>query len=100
MNNEYDEFGNSQINFERKVHVPITLGHAFFVWETLNTHFGRLDSLNLTDNEKKAIWGLTDLLEKMLIQNGIREYDYNRYKSLLKKAEQHLQNNVQVDFVE
>lgn len=99
MNDDYDEFGNPQINFARKVHIPITLGHAFFAWETLSTHLSVLDKLNLTDNEKKAIWGLSDLLEQALIQNDICEYDYNRYKSLLKKAEQHLQNNVQVDFV-
>lgn len=94
-----EQFNNTQINFAQNINVPISLGHAFFVWEVLNTHFGSLDNLNLTNNEKKAIWGLSDLLEQTLIQNDICEYDYNRYKSLLKKAEQHLQNNVQVDFV-
>lgn len=94
------QFDPAPINFGKTVNIPISLGHAFFVWEILNTHFDSLDTFNLTHNEKKAIWGLSDLIEQTLIQEDMSEYDHAHYADLLKKAEHHLQHHVLVDFVD
>lgn len=85
---------------KKSVNIPITLGHALFVWETLDKHFSNLnDNPNLSENEKKAIWGLADLIEKTLINHGITG-NLDIYQTLVKQAELHLQNNIQVDFVD
>lgn len=85
---------------EKSVNIPITLGHALFVWETLNNHFSNLNNNpNLSENEKKAMWGLTDLIEETLVYHGITG-DLDNYQTLVKHAELHLQNQIKVDFVD
>lgn len=88
------------MNIAKPIQIPMTLGQALFTWETLNTHFGDLNHHpHLSDNEKKAIWGLTDLIENALINNGISG-NLPNYKNLVKISEQHLKNDVIVEFVD
>lgn len=83
---------HSQIDIASCVNMPITLAHALCAWETLSSHFGNLhNNPNLTDNDKKAIWGLTDLIEKTLIDNGING-NLDNYQTLIKQAKLYLQN--------
>lgn len=88
------------IDLSTHIAVPMTLGQALFMWETLSTHFSDLNNHpNLSEPEKKALWGLTDLLEESLVRGGIHG-GLSDYQSLVKHAEFHLQNTLAVDFVD
>lgn len=100
MNSNNTSNKNSQIDIASPVNISLALAHALCAWETLSCHFANLnDNPNLSDNDKKAIWGLTDLLEKTLIDHGING-NLDNYQTLVKQSQLHLQNHIKVDFLD
>lgn len=88
----------SDIDFEKTVSVDITLGHAIFVWETLSDKFSNLRANdNLSEEERKAIWELTDLIEETLLANGIQ--GSAEWQNLVAQAKIYM-SNLSVGFVD
>lgn len=88
----------ANIDFAQPVQIDITLGHAIFVWETLSNHFSDLpENPNLNEEERKSIWGLTDLIEKTLYANGIE--GSVQWQSLIQQIRPYM-SQLPVDFID
>ncbi len=80
--------------------IKITLGHLLLAWETLSDKFSNLrDNDSLSEEERRAIWGLADILEQALVANGITGQPVADWKALLCKAKEHIKT-VPVDFLD
>lgn len=88
----------SKVDFEKTISVDITLGHAIFVWETLSDKFSNLRANDsLCEEERKAIWELTDLIEETLLENGIQ--GSIEWQDLVAQAKGYM-SNLPVGFVD
>lgn len=90
----------NKIDFAKSTKISISLGHALLAWQTLSENFGdlnRFDELDLP--EKKAIWGLTDLLETILAENNIEGSPEKDWLALIEQAKDYMKT-MPVDFVE
>lgn len=59
-------------DLSREVSLKMTVGHLFLAWEVMSDKFSDLRSNDdLSEEERRAIWGLADLLERALVENGI-----------------------------
>jgi hypothetical protein len=93
-------FMTSDEDFSREVSVPITLGHVLLAWEVMSSKFSDLRSNeSLSEEERRAIWGLADLLEKVLVEHGITGRPQAEWETLISKANAYIQT-VPVDFLD
>jgi hypothetical protein len=87
-------------DFSKEVPVKITLGHLLLAWEVMANKFSDLRSNeSLSEDERRAIWGLADLLEKTLIENGIDGRPQAEWENLVSQAKIYIRS-VPVDFLE
>lgn len=77
-------------DFSRPVHLHLSLAHALLAWETLSDTFSALRLYDdLSEAERRAIWKLTDEIEKLLTANNICALPQEEWQNLVKSAERH-----------
>jgi hypothetical protein len=87
-------------DLSKEATVKITVGHLLLAWEVLSDKFSDLRSnANLSEEEMRAIWGLADLLERTLIDNGIAGRSQEEWNSLVSSAKNFIRS-VPVDFLD
>jgi hypothetical protein len=80
--------------------VQIPIGHALLAWETLSVKFSDLRSNDaLSEEERKAIWGLADLLENVLAENGVGGRRQAEWEALICRSKEFVKN-IPVDFLD
>jgi hypothetical protein len=90
----------SDEDFSREVSVRITLGHLLLAWEVMSSKFSDLGANeSLSEEERRAVWGLADLLEKALVEHGITGRPQVEWETLIFKANAYIKN-VPVDFLD
>ncbi len=76
-------------NLSKVVTMQMPLGHILLAWETLSDKFSDLRSNDtLSEEERRAIWGLADLLEKALAENGVDNRPDAEWAALVGKAKE------------
>ena len=87
-------------DFSKEISIKITLGHLLLAWEVLSDKFSDLQSHgSLSEEERRAIWGLADLLENSLAENGVTGRPQAEWEALINKAKEYMKT-VPVDFLE
>ena len=87
-------------DFPKETSIKITLGHLLLAWEDLSDKFSDLQSHDsLSEEERRAIWGLADLLESSLAENGVNGKPQAEWAMLISKAKEYMKT-VPVDFLE
>jgi hypothetical protein len=87
-------------DFSKETSIKITLGHLLLAWEVLSDKFSDLQSHdNLSEEEKRAIWGLADLLENSLAESGVDGKPQAEWAELISKAKEYMKT-VPADFLE
>jgi hypothetical protein len=82
------------------VSVEISLGHILLAWETLSDKFSDLRSNDaLSEAERRAIWGLADLLEKALVENGLGNRPQAEWEAHIENSKEFIKT-VPVDFLD
>jgi len=86
-------------DLNKSITVEITLGHLLFIWNIISTKLsGSPLNDNFTEEEKKAIWALEDLLESSLVANDVTELPQAEWEQLISKAANHI-NSLPVGFL-
>lgn len=68
----------------KETSIKIPLGHLLLTWEVLSDKFSDLRAYDsLLEEDRRAIWGLADLLERSLIENGFTEKSSAEWKVLI-----------------
>ena len=87
-------------DFSKEASIKIPLGHLLLAWEVISDKFSDLQPYDsLSNEEKRAIWGLADLLEKSLIENGVTETPKAEWEALINRAKEFMKT-VAVDFLD
>ncbi len=87
-------------DFSKEASIKIPLGHLLLAWEVTSDKFSDLQPYDsLSNEEKRAIWGLADLLEKSLIENGVTETPKPEWEALINRAKEFMKK-VPVDFLD
>lgn len=82
------------------VSVQIPLGHILLAWETLSEKFSALRSNDdLTEEERIAIWGLADLLENALVDNGLGSKPQAEWEALISRSKEFIKT-IPVEFLD
>lgn len=90
----------NDLDISRVVSVRIPLGHILLAWETLSVKFSDLRSNDyLSEEERRAIWGLADLLERVLVENGIGEMPKDEWDALIDRSKK-FSKKIAVDFLD
>lgn len=80
--------------------MDIPLGHILLAWETLSDKFSDLRSNDaLSEEERRAIWGLADLLENALVENGLGNRPQVEWEALIKSSKEFIKT-IPVDFLD
>lgn len=86
-------------DFSKETSIKISLGHLLLAWEVMSNKFSDLQSYSsLSEEERKAIWGLADLLENSLLENGVDGKPPAEWEALINKAKEFMKT-VPVDFL-
>ena len=87
-------------DFSKEISIRITLGHLLLAWEIMSEKFSDLQSHDsLSEEERRAIWGLADLLENALVEYDATEKPQADWAALISKAKEYIKT-VPVDFLE
>lgn len=87
-------------HLSREISIEMTLGHLLLAWEVMSDKFSDLQSYDsLSEEERRAIWGLADLLEKALIDNGISGESQAEWAALISSAKAFVKT-IPVDFLD
>ena len=87
-------------DLSKLVAVEIPLGHILLAWETLSDKFSDLRSNDaLSEEERRAIWGLADVLENALIDNGLSCKPQSEWDALIESSKKFIKN-IPVDFLD
>jgi hypothetical protein len=87
-------------DLSRRITIEISLGHILLAWETLSDKFSDLRSNDaLSEQERRAIWGLADLLERALVENGIGSRPQAEWEALIEDSKEFI-NTISVDFLD
>lgn len=75
-------------DLSKEVSLKITVGHLFLAWETLSAKFSEhlQWSDDFSEDEKRAIWGLQDILERALVENGLGNMPRDEWEALYSRA--------------
>ena len=77
----------TDIDLSKPVSINISLGHLLFVWETMSAKLSTLnDRDDMSEDEKRAVWGLIDLMEPPLAESGLGTYSHAEWETLLARA--------------
>lgn len=86
-------------DFSKEAWIKISLGHLLVAWDVVTEKFSDLHAYDgLKSEEVRAIWGLADLLEKSLIENGVTERHKAEWETLIGNAKKFMRT-VPVDFL-
>ena len=82
-------------DLSREISRKITVGHLFLAWETLSSKFSeRLQwDDDFSEDEKRAIWGLEDILERALVENGLGNMPRDEWEAFYSRARAFAVNN-------
>jgi hypothetical protein len=87
-------------DLSKMVSIQVPLGHLLLAWETLSNKFSDLRSNDtLSEEEKKAIWGLADLLENALVDNGIGSRQKTEWEALVDRSREFIKK-IPIDFLD
>ena len=87
-------------DLSKVVSVKIPLGHVLLAWETLSEKFSDLRSNDtLSEEERRAIWGLADLLENSLVENGLGGRPQAEWEALIRNSKEFIKT-IPVDFLD
>ncbi|MCU7845946.1 MAG: hypothetical protein KZQ93_19100 [Candidatus Thiodiazotropha sp. (ex Monitilora ramsayi)] len=77
----------SEDDLSKEATVKMPVGHLLAVWGILSDKLS-CSPLNdeFTEEEKRAVWGLQDLCEKELINQGYSSRPENEWNELMAKA--------------
>lgn len=88
------------VDLSQEVSMEITIGHLFLAWQVMSEKFSALRSNDdLLEEERWAIWGLADLLEWTLVENGVGGMTHDEWDALCEKARE-FAKNIPVDCLE
>lgn len=74
-------------DLSRQVSILVPIGHVLMAWQTLTEKFSDLRSNEaLSEAERRAIWGLADLLEQTLAAHGIGSRPQPDWEALIERA--------------
>ena len=80
--------------------LKLSLGHLLVVWDVLSNKLAGTPFIErLTEEEKRAIWGLEDLCERSLLEQGVTSRPESEWESLLQAARTHVKT-IPVDFLD
>ena len=80
-------------DLSRQVSIRIPIGHVLMAWQTLTEKCSDLRSNDaLSDAERRAIWGLADLLERTLAAHGIESRPQPEWEALIERAAAYMQH--------
>ncbi len=80
-------------DLSKKVSLEITIGHLLLAWHVMSEKFSDLRSNeDLSEDERLAIWGLADLLEHTLGENGIEGRPKSEWDALIGRAREFAKN--------
>ena len=86
-------------DLSKVVSIKIPIGHLLLAWETLSEKFSDLRSNDtLSEEERKAIWGLADLFENALVENGIDSRPQAEWQALINRSKEFVKK-ISVDFL-
>ena len=87
-------------DFSKETSIKMPLGHLLLAWDVIFDKFSDLQPYSsLSDEEKRAIWGLADLLENSLVENGITGKPKVEWEAIIKRAKEFMKT-VPVDFLD
>lgn len=88
------------VEFAKEVSVKITLGHLLLAWQVMSDKFSDLRSYEtLSEEERRAIWGLADLLENALVENDISGRPQVEWEALISKAKDFIKT-IPIEFLD
>ena len=78
--------------------VTLKLGHLWMLWHVLSDRLAETDFKTvLSEAEQKAIWGLEDALENVLVEMG-KKYSQSPHPDLIEQLEAFVIEHVDADF--
>lgn len=84
----------------KSISIRLPLGHVLLAWETLSDKFSELRSNgSLSEEERRAIWGLADLLEKTLVEHGLGARSQAEWDVLIQSSKEFIKT-IPVDFLD
>ena len=87
-------------DLSKMVSIQVPLGHLLLAWETLSNKFSDLRSNDtLSEEEKRAIWGLADLLENALVDSGIDSRQKTEWEALIDRSKEFIKK-IPIDFLD
>lgn len=90
----------SDEDLSKQTSVRLPLGHLLIVWSVLSDKLaGPPFNDQFTAEERRAIWGLQDLCEKVLIKNGITSKPAKEWDQLIVKATEFVKT-IPVEFLD
>jgi len=82
------------------ISIDMPLGHVLLAWETLSDKFSDLGSNDaLSEEERRAIWGLADVLENALVENGLGNRPRSEWEALVQRSKAFIKT-IHVDFLD
>lgn len=82
------------------VSIEMPLGHVLLAWETLSGKFSDLQSNEaLSEEERIALWGLADVLERVLVANAIGKMPQPQWRALIEESKEFIKT-IPVDFLD
>lgn len=83
----------------KEAQLKMSVGHLIAAWDIFSNKLSGTDFLNsLSEDEKRALWALEDLLERTLIENGILSRLAPEWDRLVQAAKLHVKT-IPVDFL-
>jgi hypothetical protein len=102
QNSEF-HFGVNEManeNLAQEATLKLTLGHLLVVWDVLSNKLSGTDFKDsLTNEEKRAIWGLEDLCERTLVEHKVEPRFESEWEHFLQTAREHVKT-IPADFVD
>lgn len=84
----------------KEAKLKMSIGHLIATWDIVSNRLSGTDFLNsLSEDEKRAIWALDDLLERTLMENGISSLPKPDWDQLVQSAKLHVRN-IPVDYLD
>ncbi|HEY8942120.1 MAG TPA: hypothetical protein VIM59_18130 [Cellvibrio sp.] len=89
---------NDDLSKEATIKIPV--GHLLTVWGILSEKLSSSPANEaFTEEEKRAIWGLEDLCEKELINQGYSSLPENDWNQLMVKASEFVKT-ISIDYLD
>lgn len=79
--------------------LKMSIGHLIAAWDIFSNKLSGTDFLNsLSEDEKRALWALEDLFERVLLENGVSSRPAPEWDRLVQAAKLHVRT-IPVDYL-